>query len=261
MTNDSDYQTRFGGIARLYGVAGLARLRQAHVMVVGVGGVGSWAVEALARSGVGQLTLIDLDDICVTNINRQLPALESNVGRSKIEVLAERIHAINPECQVEQRLEFFTATTADALLARPCDGVIDAIDHVPNKCLLIAECRRRKLPLVVCGGAGGRRDPTAVRVRDLALTSHDPLLAQVRYQLRHEHGFPSGDEPWGLDAVFTTELPLFPQPDGSVCGTRPVGSHGTTLRMNCDAGVGAATFVTGTVGFTAAGAMIGKLVG
>jgi len=259
MTNDSDYLTRFGGIARLYGVDGLARLRKARVIVVGVGGVGSWTVEALARSGVGHLTLVDLDDICVTNINRQLPALDGTVGRSKIDVLAERIHSINPECHVDQRLEFFTAATANELLSIPCDGVIDAIDQVPNKCLLIAECLRRKIPLVVCGGAGGRRDPTAIRVKDLALTSHDPLLAEVRYQLRHEHQFSAESTNWGVEAVFTTELPVFPQPDGSVCGVRPKGSHGVGLRLNCDAGVGAATFVTGAVGFTAAGVMIGRL--
>src|SRR5690242_14903112 len=150
----SDFAERFGGVARLYGASGLEKLRAAHVCVVGIGGVGTWAAEALARSGVGAITLVDLDEVCVTNINRQLHALTETIGRSKVEVMAERIRAINPECHVETEQKFFNAQTAKELLAPKYDFVLDAIDSVTNKVLLLARCRNRKLPVVACGGAG-----------------------------------------------------------------------------------------------------------
>ena len=169
----SDFEFRFGGIGRLFGVDALARLRAAHVCVVGIGGVGSWTVEALARSGVGQLTLVDLDEICISNVNRQLHALNADVGRAKVEVMAERVRGINPECDVRPLPEFFTESNAEALLNTRYDFVVDAIDSLANKCRLIALCRDKKIPIVTCGGAGGRQDPTQVRVADLADTSHD----------------------------------------------------------------------------------------
>ncbi len=249
----NDFDIRFGGIARLFGAAGLERLRRAHVCVVGVGGVGSWAVEALARSGVGRLTLVDLDEVCVSNVNRQLPALDGAVGRPKVEVLAERARAINPECAVRPVTEFFTASNAEPLLSERPDAVLDAIDHIANKCLLIARCRERGIPIVTCGGAGGRRDPTAVRVTDLAFTSHDRLLARVREQLRKEHGFAPAGRAFGVDAVYSTERPVFPRADGSVCAQREAGS---ALRLDCDTGYGTAAFVTGAFGFAAAGVVV-----
>ena len=151
----SDFETRFGGIARLYGQSGLQKLRAAHICVVGIGGVGVWAAEALARSGVGALALVDLDEICATNINRQLHALTETVGRAKVEVMAERIRAINPECRVDVEQKFFNAQTAEELLAPKFDFVLDAIDSVTNKVLLLAKCREKKIPAVSCGGAGG----------------------------------------------------------------------------------------------------------
>ena len=172
----NDFEARFGGIGRLYGSAGLEKLRRAHVCVVGVGGVGSWSVEALARSGVGELTLIDLDEVCVTNVNRQLPALDGAIGQPKVNVLASRIHAISPECRVHARMEFFTEETAEKFFSTRYDFVIDAIDSVANKGRLIARCHAAGIPLVVCGAAGGRRDATAVRVVDLAQATHDRLL-------------------------------------------------------------------------------------
>jgi tRNA threonylcarbamoyladenosine dehydratase len=252
-----DYEMRFGGIARLYGRAALARLRRAHVCVVGVGGVGTWAVEALARSGVGELTLVDLDDVCVTNVNRQLPALDGQIGRSKVDAMAGRVQAINPQIRVHAIQEFFTASNAERLLSMPLDSVVDALDNVANKCLLIASCRARGVPVIASGGAGGRRDPTAVKVADLALTTHDRLLQKVRETLRKEHGFPRDGKTFGVPAVFSAEPPVFPQSDGTVCGTKEAGVE---LKLDCTSGYGTAGFVTGAFGFVAAAEAVKQIV-
>ncbi len=240
---------RFGGIARLVGAHGLQRLRAAHVCVVGIGGVGSWTVEALARSGVGALTLIDLDEVCVTNINRQLHALDGTVGRAKVDVMAERVRLINPECRVTPVAEFFTEANAARLLAPDFSFVVDAIDSVSNKCRLLALCRERKLPVISCGAAGGRLDATAVRVADLANVTHDRLLAEVRKRLRKEHGFPATGKQLGVTAVFSPEAPIAPAP--ADCASA-VGEPDSP-RLNCEWGYGSASFVTGTFGFAAAG--------
>jgi tRNA threonylcarbamoyladenosine dehydratase len=264
----SDFEFRFGGVARLYGRDGLARLRAAHVLVVGLGGVGSWAVEALARSGVGRLTLVDLDELCVSNVNRQLPALDGAIGQPKAEALAVRVRAIHPEACVDAVLEFFTEHNALRLLGlapgmesgRP-DFVIDAIDSVANKCRLIALCRAHQLPLAVCGAAGGRRDPTAVRIEDLARVTHDRLLSEVRRRLRREHGFPRDEKKrFGVRCVVSAEPPVFPADDGSVCASRDAAAaSGGSLRLNCDSGFGSAAFVTGVFGFAAASMAVGHL--
>jgi tRNA A37 threonylcarbamoyladenosine dehydratase len=252
-----DYETRFSGIARLHGAAGLARLRRAHVAIIGVGGVGSWTVEALARSGVGQLTLVDLDDVCLSNVNRQLPALDGEIGRPKVEVLARRIRVINPECVVHVRADFFTAATAESILAAGFDHVVDAIDDLANKCLLIARCRERNIPVVTTGGAGGRRDPTAVRVTDLGRSTHDRLLLQVRKRLRKEFGFPAEpDRSFNVACVYSGEPPVYPRPDGTVCAAR---EEDSALRLDCESGYGTAAFVTGAFGFAAAAAVVRQL--
>lgn len=249
----SDYDFRFGGIGRLFGTDGLARLRLAHVCVVGIGGVGSWAVEALARSGIGHFTLIDLDEICVSNVNRQLHAINPDIGRAKVEVMAERIRAINPDCDVRPMPEFFTETNAASLLQDRYQYVVDAIDSLTNKCRLIALCREKQIPIVTCGGAGGRRDPTQVRIADLALATHDRLLTKVRDVLRKEFGFPGGAKKFGVQAVYSPEAPVFPARDGGVCNRRETAADGESLKLNCDSGFGTATFVTGAFGFAAAG--------
>jgi tRNA threonylcarbamoyladenosine dehydratase len=253
----SDFETRFGGIARLYGGVGLHKLRAAHVCVVGIGGVGTWAAEALARSGMGALTLVDLDEVCASNINRQLHALTETVGRAKVEVMAERIRAINPDCRVTAEPRFFNEQTAAELLAPKFDYVLDAIDSVTNKVLLLAECRKRNVPVVACGGAGGRRDSTQVRTADLAKVSHDRLLAEVRKKLRKEFQFPADGSAMGVECVFSAETPVFPQPDGTVCENRVVTEDGT--RLNCNGGLGSATFVTGAFGFAAAGIVVRRI--
>ena len=253
----SDFETRFGGIARLYGKGGLEKLRAAHVGVVGIGGVGTWAAEALARSGVGALTLVDLDEVCVTNINRQLHALTETVGRAKVAVMAERIRAINPGCRVTAEQKFFNAQTAAELLAPEFDFVLDAIDDVTNKVLLLVLCREKKLPVIACGGAGGRRELTAVRLGDLAQASHDKLLAEVRRKLRQEHGYPAGQSAMAVPCVYSVERTVFPQPDGSVCEMRSAAEDGA--RLSCNGGLGSATFVTGAFGFAAAGFIVRKI--
>jgi tRNA threonylcarbamoyladenosine dehydratase len=252
---------RFGGVGRLFGRGALERLAAARVCVVGLGGVGSWAVEALARSGVGALTLVDLDDVCVTNINRQLPALEETIGQPKVEVLAARVRAINPRCQVVARAEFLTAANADALLLVDprFDYVVDAIDALQNKVVLIARCRAAGLRIVSCGGAGGRSDPTQVRVDDLAFTHRDQLLKDVRKLLRQRFGFPRDEEAaFGVTAVYSQERPVFPQGDG------PVGFKRGSRRdaaVNCAGGIGTAAFVTGAFGLAAAGVVVRALAG
>lgn len=249
---------RFGGIARLAGEPGLARLRQAHVCVVGIGGVGSWTVEGLARSGVGALTLVDLDEVCVTNVNRQLHALDGTVGRAKVEVMAERVRLINPDCRVTSHVEFLTEANAARLLAPDFSFVVDAIDAVANKCRLLALCRERKLPVIACGAAGGRLDATAVRVADLADVTHDRLLAEVRKRLRKEFAFPGPGEQMGVPCVFSPEAPITPDPpacaDAASEASQPP-------RLNCEWGYGSAAFVTGTFGFAAAGVVVRKLAG
>lgn len=255
-----DFSERFGGVARLYGEAGLAALGQARVCVVGVGGVGSWVVEALARSGVGALTLVDLDEVCVTNVNRQLPALDGGFGKFKVEELAKRLALISPACRVETRTEFFNEKSCDSILSGGLEFVVDAIDNVRNKVLLIAECRRRGIPVITSGAAGGRLDGTRVQVTDLAKSVQDPLLSKVRASLRKEHGFPRAGKRMGVPCVFSPETPVYPKSDGTVCSSRAeAGDQEGSMKLNCEWGFGAATHVTGAFGFAAAGEVVRQL--
>ena len=254
----SDYDYRFSGIARLYGVEALTRLRAAHVCVVGIGGVGSWTVEALARSGVGKLTLIDMDDVCLSNANRQLHALDGTVGKLKIDVMADRARAIQPECEINTVADFFTAKTADNLLSEDFDVMIDAIDQQANKCLLIDGCKKREMPVVTVGAAGGKWDPTAVQTADLTKVSYDALLKRVRKSLRRDFGYSRDPKrKWGIDAIFSTEKAVYPSPDGGVC-EKP--DSQTSLKLDCSSGFGSATHVTGTFGFAAASLAIRKII-
>jgi tRNA A37 threonylcarbamoyladenosine dehydratase len=252
----TQHEARFGGIRRLFGADGAERLRAAHVCVVGIGGVGSWAVEALARSGIGELTLVDLDDVCISNVNRQLHALTGTFGRPKVDVMAERVRAIQPDCQVHPRQEFFLESNAEQLLSGTFDCVLDAIDRVSMKCLLIALARKRGIPVVTTGGAGGRRDPTAIEVTDLAFSSHDRLLAQVRTCLRSEHGFPRGDIPFGVECVYSREPQVFVQKGGTVQCER---GDASDFRIDCSTGFGTASFVTGALGCVAASRIVQRL--
>ena len=248
-------RARFAGVERLYGQGALDRLASAHVCVVGIGGVGSWAVEALARSGIGKLTLIDADDICVSNTNRQLPALDGQYGRNKVDVMAERCSAINPEIEVDAVASFLTTSNMEALLGGGFDLVLDACDSFRTKVEMIAWCRRRKLPIIVSGSAGGRTDPTQIRLRDLSRTEHDALLALIRKKLRSEFNFPKNpDRYFSVQAAYSLENVKYPQADGSVCGVRPSLGPDAALKLDCGAGLGAATHITGAFAF----AMVAK---
>ena len=252
---------RFAGIDRLYGAGTVARLSGKHVAVIGLGGVGSWAAEALVRSGVGRLTLIDADDLCVSNTNRQLHALDGEYGRPKVEVLAERFLRINPALDVRAVADFVTPANLAERLDGGFDLVLDAFDSFRAKVETIAFCRRRKQPIVVVGSAGGRIDPTLVRVRDLSRTEHDALLALVRKKLRGEFNFPKNkDRYFGVPAVYSLENVRYPQADGTVCGLRPTLDPDAALKLDCGTGLGAATHVTGTFAFAAAGKAIEVLL-
>lgn len=249
---NSVLKQRFSGIDRLYGQGSLQLLMGKHVCVIGLGGVGSWAVEALARSGIGKLTLIDADDICLSNTNRQLQALDGQYGKSKAQVLAERCHAIHPDIVVDTVTSFLTPSNMSDLLDRGYDLVIDACDSFRSKVELIVWCRRRKIPVVVSGSAGGRTDPTQIRVRDLSRTEHDAMLALIRKKLRSEFNFPKNAQRYfSVPAVYSLENVKYPQADGSVCGTRPSLATDAGFKLDCGAGLGAATHVTGAFAFAA----------
>lgn len=261
MTDASVIEQRFAGIDRLYGRGAAATLMRRHVCIVGVGGVGSWAVEALARSGVGRLTLIDADDICLSNVNRQLHALDGQFGRNKVDVLAERARAINPEIRVDALAQFLTPANLAELLARDHDLVLDACDSFRVKVEAIAFCRRRKLPLVTVGSAGGRTDPTRIQVRDLSRTEHDALLALVRKKLRAEFNFPRNPQRYfGVQAVYSLENVQYPQADGRVCGLRPALGADAAFKLDCGAGLGAATHVTAAFAFAAVSRILPRLL-
>ncbi|GAB2179989.1 tRNA cyclic N6-threonylcarbamoyladenosine(37) synthase TcdA [Denitratisoma sp. agr-D3] len=259
MTDSPDYQRRFGGMARLYGPDALARLQAAHVCVIGLGGVGSWAVEALARSGVGRLTLVDLDHVAESNMNRQLHAVEDNLGKAKVQAMAERVAAINPACAVSQVDDFITPDNI-ADLVPICDGVIDAIDQVRAKAALAAHCRRHGQWLVTTGGAGGRIDPTRVKVDDLSRTTQDALASKLRASLRKDYGFPRDPKKkFGLPCVYSDEQIIRPQA-GEACEV-PGEQHAPAPQgLNC-AGYGSSVAVTAGFGFAAAALVLNRLLG
>ena len=238
----SDYEQRFGAVGRVLSRDGLDRLRKARACVIGVGGVGVWTAEALARSGIGGLTLVDMDEVCVSNVNRQLHALDGNIGRPKVDVMADRIRRIHPECEVRADTRFYNGATSESILSDGFDCVVDAIDHGKTKCHLIDACVKREIPVVTVGGAGGMRDPTAVKVADLSRTEYDPLLQQVRKRLRTRYGFPRGKRKFGVECVFSTERPVFPLPDGEVCDSRD--AAGGDMRLNCEGGFGTTAFAS-----------------
>ena len=250
MSRQSNHRRRFGGIGRLFGEASLVRLTEAHVCVIGVGGVGSWAVEALVRSGIGSLTLIDMDHVAESNINRQLAALDDTLGKAKVRVLAERISLINRQCQVRTIEEFVTAQNLDALLDVHYSWVIDCIDNARTKAALIAHCRDRRLPIITAGGAGGRSDTTRIRVSDLAGTEQDALLARVRRDLRRNYGFTSNPKQrFEVPAVWSDEPAKRP---ATAC-------EGAISGLNC-AGFGSVMPVTASFGMAASGYVLNRLV-
>lgn len=259
VNNEPDMQRRFGGVRRLYGERGLASFQAAHVCVIGIGGVGSWAAEALARNAIGRITLIDLDNIAESNVNRQLHAIEGEFGRAKVTAMAERIRAINPSCQVREIEDFITPVNVEILLAVGFHAVLDAIDDARAKVAIAAYCRQHKIPLVMTGGAGGRLDPTWIRTDDLAKVAGDRLLAKVRNSLRRDHGFPKAPAAkkiptrFGISCVYSDEPVQKPQNDQTSCEV-----DSAVTGLNC-AGYGSSVCVTAPFGMAAAALVLNIL--
>lgn len=258
MTTESGFHVRFGGIQRLYGTDAAAHIRQLHICVIGLGGVGSWSVEALARTGVGKLTLIDYDTVSIGNINRQLPALTDTVDQKKHAVLSRRVNGINPECKLNIIDDFITGRNMEEYLHKDhaYDYVIDAIDSIKFKAAMINHCRRCKIPIITTGGAGGLTDPTAITIKDLSRTYNDPLAAKVRASLRKDYGYTrNAKRSFRVECVFSTQHPVYPKSDGTVSKEKP-GIHGVSL--DCSLGYGSVSFVTATFGNVAAYRVIEK---
>jgi tRNA threonylcarbamoyladenosine dehydratase len=258
---------RFDRAARLFTEPGLARLMQARVVVFGMGGVGSFAAEALARSGVGKLALVDFDEVCITNVNRQLHALKGTVGRQKVDVMAERLRLVHPASEIAAIPRFYGAETSRELLEGPIDFAVDAIDNLTAKAHLIATCIARGIPLVSSMGAAARLDPTRVRTADLAETHTDPLARHVRKLLRQHHGLEVRDgQSVGVTAVFSDEPPIDPTAVGydrgegfrCVCPNGDNGLHTCDKRSRIE---GSASFVTGTFGLACASVVVRRLIG
>ncbi|MCS6914958.1 MAG: tRNA threonylcarbamoyladenosine dehydratase [Myxococcales bacterium] len=256
---------RFDRMGRLLGEPAMRRLAQAHVMVVGLGGVGSFAAESLCRSGIGRLTLVDFDRVCVTNTNRQLQALRGTIGKPKAVVLAERLQLVNPQAVIRASVRFYDAATAAALLCEEPDFVVDAIDNITAKCHLLWTCRRLGLRVVSATGAAGRLDPTRLHLADLSETRVDPLAAEVRKILRKKYGFPQ-QGPFGIRAVYSTERPRPPLPlaGEEETGFRCVCPGGTNDFHSCQQRrliYGTASFVTGAFGLLCASEVVRELAG
>ncbi|RKS86038.1 tRNA A37 threonylcarbamoyladenosine dehydratase [Orbus hercynius] len=259
--SDSYYQ-RFSGIARLYGEQALVQFQQASICVIGIGGVGSWVAESLARSGIGSISLIDMDDVCITNTNRQIHALKANIGQAKTEVMAERIIQINPDCHVCSIDDFINQHNVSEYLgskAQPnYDFIIDAIDSVRDKAAVLAYCRRNKLKVITIGGAGGQKDPTKIQIADLAKTVQDPLVAKLRERLKNDFKLTKDSKgKYGIPCVYSTEQLTYPSLNGAVCFNKKQ-SEGSK-KMDCSSGFGAITTVTATFGFVAVSYVLDKL--
>lgn len=248
MSTPDDFESRFGGIGRLFGRESLEKIKHARILVIGIGGVGSWVAESLARTGIGQMTLVDLDDVCVTNINRQVHATSSTVGQFKVDVMKKRIVDINPYIEVDTKQCFFSPKNLSVIFDRPYDFVIDACDDFTNKCYLIDYCRKNKIPLVVMGGAGGKVDPLQIKVTDMSTSSNDRLLARLRKKLRQDFSFPLETEGnFGVWAVWSHERAVYPTASGCLTYKPP----GMAKNMDCEEGFGSASFVTGAFAFAA----------
>ncbi|MBA3697042.1 MAG: tRNA threonylcarbamoyladenosine dehydratase [Methylotenera sp.] len=259
VAEEIDFARRFGGVSRLYGAQGLAQLQTSHICVIGIGGVGSWAAEALARNAVGTITLIDLDNIAESNVNRQLQALEGAFGKAKVTAMAERARLINPNIKVIEIDDFVTSENVATLLNGRYDGIIDCIDDAKAKIAIAAYCKQQKIRLVMTGGAGGRLDPTKIKYADLSVVAGDRLLAKVRNGLRRDYGFPKGSDtkkvkvlPFGITTVYSDESMI--QPD-TLCETDDIAITG----LNC-AGYGSSVCVTAPFGFAAVALLLRQLL-
>jgi len=261
----SDAERRFGGLARLFGLQAYAALRQAHVAVVGIGGVGSWAAEALARHGVGALTLIDLDHIAESNINRQVHALSETLGQSKVEAMAARIQGIHPTCKITLVDDFLTSENVSEVLPETLDVVIDCTDQMSAKVAMALQARARQQALIVCGGAGGKTNVLALRCADLSESTHDALLARLRNVLRKQHGFPRASElagkprkripKMGVRVLWLDQPTILPEAWQASQTSAEAGLQG----LSC-AGYGSSVTVTASMGLAAAAEAVNKII-
>ena len=256
MSESIDLERRFSGVRRLYGEIGLTQLQGSHVVVIGIGGVGSWAAEALARNTVGEITLVDLDNIAESNVNRQIHALDGNFGKAKVSAMHERIVQINPSCIVHEIEDFITPENLSVLL-KPCDVILDCTDDAKAKIALAYFCKSNQISLIMSGSAGGRLDPTRIQLSDMASVTGDKLLAKVRNQLRRDHGFPKASNTkksakFGLLCVYSDEPVIKPD---VVCDT----AESTVTGLNC-AGYGSSVNITATFGFVLAQQVINQLI-
>lgn len=250
-----DLRRRFGGIARLYGEQALLSFQDSRVCVAGIGGVGSWAVEALARSGIGGIVLIDLDHVSESNVNRQIHALEPDFGMAKVASMSRRIANINPQCRVECLEDFVTPDNVRPLLdSARLDYVLDCTDRPPAKAAMIDHCVANGCRIITVGGTGGQRDPIRIRVDDLSRSVHDPLLARTRRYLRRQYGYPRTGR-MGVPCVYSLEQARYPQGDGTVASGRAL-PVATTL--NCG-GLGSATHLTASFAFVAVSRVLDAL--
>ena len=257
MTDTPDFERRFGGVKRLYGDAGLKKLNAAYIVVIGIGGVGSWAAEALARNAVGTISLIDLDNIAESNVNRQLHAVDGAFGKAKVNAMHARILSINPLCKVHEIEDFITSENIATLLNFQCDVIVDCIDDAQAKIALADFCKRQNISLIMAGSAGGRLDPTQIKVADLAHVTNDRLLSKVRNQLRRDFDFPKASNSkksakFGIDCVYSDEQAIKPE---AACEADSSAITG----LNC-AGYGSSVCVTAPFGFTAAQLAIKKIL-
>ena len=248
---------QFGGIERLCGTNGFKKLKNSHVLVIGLGGVGSWTAEALVRSGIGEITLIDPDSVCMTNINRQLLALNSTVGNAKVTVLKNRFLDINPNCKINTLEDFFNEDTVDQIFNQKYDFAFDGIDRLKNKILFIQTCKKMGIPFIISGGAGGKIDPMQIRIADLGESYKDKLLFRVRKKLRQDFNYPKGKNKMKITCIFSPEQTRFPHPDGGVSHV----AHGDApKKLDCHSSIGSCSHTTGIFGLMAAGHIINTLI-
>ncbi len=249
---------RFAGVSKVYGAPALNRFQAAHIGIIGLGGVGSWVVEGLVRSGIGSLTLIDLDHVTESNINRQLQATEDTLGMAKTSALAARIKSINPSCTVNEIETFIDPENQAELLEQGYDWVIDCIDNFRTKAALIYYCRRNKIKLLTIGGAGGMIDPAKITIADLSKSRHDPLLSQTRRLLRQNYRFPTNlSRSFQIPCIYSPEPLIYPDDQGKITSKKPQGSVNSGL--NCAGGFGSAVAVTASFGFAASAYVLKKL--
>lgn len=261
MTSHSTHDPirRFGGVERLYGKTALSHFKKTHVIVIGIGGVGSWAVEALARNAIGKLTIIDMDVVAESNINRQLPAMTSTLGRNKIDVMAERIQEINPDCEVTLIDDFISKDNLEELIDDSANYVIDCIDSSRVKAALIAWCKRRKIKIITLGGAGGQTDPKKIKIADLSNTAHDPLLSKTRKLLRQEYNFSRNDKRrFGIPCIFSPEHLKYVNLDGEMSNHKPDSSTQAS-DLSCAGGMGSSVMVTASFAFIAVSHVLDRI--